>query len=104
MSPRMGVITTGIALSLSIILGVTITSTDTLADVNIGGFTGSFQTTEDFTETVSDADATCGLTDDQVSITFTDGTSEVGSVTGTATLEGCSTTVSGTVSADVDAA
>ncbi len=103
MSPRMGVITTGIALSLSIILGVTITSTNTLADVNIGGFTGSFRTTEDFTDVTADT-ASCGLTDDQVSITFTDGTSEIGSVTGTAQLDGCSTTVSGTVSADVDAA
>ncbi|WOO89625.1 hypothetical protein R2F61_02640 [Mollicutes bacterium LVI A0078] len=103
MSPRMGVITTGIALSLSIILGVTITSTDTLADVNIGGFTGSFNTTSEFTSEAADS-STCRLQDDQVSITFTDGTSEVGSVTGTATLDGCATTVSGTISADVEAA
>lgn len=100
MSPRMGVITTGIALSLSIIMTVAVTSTNTLADLNIGAWTGSASSTQSFTGEVAET-ATCGISNgNEVSISFVDSEgAAAGSLDASASLENCQTTVDGTTTA-----
>ncbi len=101
MSPRMGVITTGIAITLSVILGLTVTSANTdITGMSLGNFGKGFETSQNFTGIAAES-SSCSLDDDAVGITFTDGTDTIGTIDGTVTVDGCTTTVDATVDAKI---
>lgn len=101
MAPRMGVITTAIALSLTVILGLTVTSTTTSGEINIGGWVADMTETKKFNNKAADS-ATCNLDNPATSITFeNEAGSEIGTATGTATMDNCQTTVDAEVTANI---